>query len=159
LDKKLGEKGIILGDIPDALALTVDLFGFSNFLLLYLDEKEIIYKLMDFFQERIFNYLKYLLEKGAVTIYRICGAEYATPPYISPDDFDVLVKCYDKELVNIIHQYKGFARIHCHGKIKKVLHYIKEMNIDAIDPLEPPPDGDIELVHLILKLKKILSVL
>ena len=37
LDKKLGETGIILGDLSDALLLTVEIFGFSRFLMLYTD--------------------------------------------------------------------------------------------------------------------------
>ena len=145
LDKKLGDTGIILGDIPDALCLTVEIFGFSRFLLMYIDNQKLILRLMDFFQERIYNYLKYLLEKGAVTIYRIVGPEYATPPYLHPEEFDKLVTPYDKKLVKLLHQYKGFARLHSHGKIKNVLKSFIEMEIDATDPIESPPDGDVGL--------------
>jgi len=145
LDRKLGDSGIILGDIPDALCLTVELFGLTKFLKLYMRRKELIFELMDFFQERIYNYLKHLLQSGAVTLYRIVGPEYATPPYLHPRDFDRLVTSYDAELVDLLHRYKGYARLHSHGKVKKVLNSIREMEIDAIDPLEPPPDGDVEL--------------
>jgi len=145
VDDEVGGLGIILGDIPDALCLTVELFGFTRFLMMYMDNRDLIFKLMDFFQERIYNYLEHLLEKGAVTLYRICGPEYATPPYLSPKEFDNLVTPYDKELVNLLHQYNALARLHCHGKIKEVLDKFIEMGIDAIDPIEPPPDGDIKL--------------
>ena len=145
LDKKLGDTGIILGDIPDALCLTVEIFGFTKFLLTYIDNRKLIFRLMDFFQERIYNYLKYLLEKGAATMYRIIGPEYATPPYLHPEEFDKLVTPYDKELVKLLHHYQGFARLHSHGKIKKTLKSFIEMEIDATDPVEPPPDGDVEL--------------
>jgi uroporphyrinogen-III decarboxylase len=100
---------------------------------------------MDFFHERIHNYLEHLLQKGAVTMYRICGPEYATPPYLNPREFDKLVKSYDVNLVNLLHRYRGYARLHSHGKVKRVLPIIKEMEVDAIDPMEPPPDGDVEL--------------
>jgi len=145
LDKKIGDEGILLGDIPDALCLTVELFGLSRFLKLYMQKREVIFDLMEFFHERVFNYLKHLLTHGAVTMYRICGPEYATPPYLHPREFDKLVTSYDSELVDLLHGYGGYARLHSHGKVKHVLPYIKQMNIDAIDPLEPPPDGDIEL--------------
>ena len=145
LDKKLGDAGIILGDIPDALCLTVEIFGFTKFLLMYMDNQKLIFKLMDFFRERLYNYLKYLLEKGAVTMYRICGPEYATPPYLHPEEFDKLVTPYDKELIKLLHRYQGFARLHSHGKIKRALKSFIEMEIDSTDPIEPPPDGDIEL--------------
>jgi len=145
LDKQLGDKGIPMGDIPDALCMTADVLGFSQFLMAYVEENDLIFKLMDFFQERIYNYLKYILEKSCVGLYRIVGPEYATPPYLSPREFDLLIKPYDTELIKLMHTHGGLARIHSHGKIKKVLNSIKEMEIDAIDPLEPPPDGDIEL--------------
>ena len=145
LDKKLGSAGIVLADIPDALCMTVELFGLSKFLNVYIRNKPFVFELMDFFHERIRNYLEHLLRKGAVTMYRICGPEYATPPYLHPREFDKLVKSYDVDLVNLLHKYGGYARLHSHGKVKKVLPAIKEMGVDAIDPLEPPPDGDAEL--------------
>ncbi len=147
LDKRLGETGIIMGDLPDALLLTVELFGFSRFLMLYIDNPSLIFKLLDFFQERILNYAQYLLENGAITLYRICGPEYATPPYLSPDSFDKLVTPYDRKLISLLHKYGARARLHSHGRIKKALPSFSEMGIDATDPLEPPPDGDVTLAE------------
>ena len=145
LDERLNGSGIILGDIPDALCLTVELFGLTKFLKVYMTYRRLIFELMDFFHERISKYLRHILARGAVTIYRIVGPEYASPPYLHPEEFDRLVTSYDVDLVSILHRYGGYARLHSHGKIKKVLDAFKEMKIDAIDPLEPPPDGDIEL--------------
>ena len=62
LDKKLEDSGIIMVDIPDALCLTVELFGFTRFLTTYIDTPKIVFRLMDFFQQRICNFLRFLLE-------------------------------------------------------------------------------------------------
>lgn len=145
LDRQLGDSGIVLVDLSDALLLTVELFGFERFLNFYIDNPGLIFKLMDFFQERIYNFLQYLLGKGVTTLYRICGPEYATPPYLSPGEFEKLVTAYDQRLINLLHRYGGLARLHCHGKIRKVLESFLKMEIDATDPVEPPPGGDIEL--------------
>jgi hypothetical protein len=51
-------------------------------------------------------------------------------------------------MVEMIQKYGGFARIHCHGRIRAVLDYIVEMNPAAIDPVEPPPQGDVELSYV-----------
>lgn len=142
---EIGECGIVTGDIPDAICLTVELFGFYKFLLLYIDNPNLIFRLIDFFQERLYNYLSHLLSNGVTTVYRICGPEYATPPYLSPEDFRKLVAKYDKEIIDLLHKYGGKARLHSHGKVKKVLEIISDIGVDAIDPLEPPPDGDITL--------------
>ncbi|MCX7920115.1 MAG: uroporphyrinogen decarboxylase family protein [bacterium] len=148
LDKKLGDTGIVLGDIPDPLCLTVDLFGFSTFLTFYIDIPQLIFRLLDFFHERIMQYLNYLLESGAVTLYRIYGPEYATPPYLSPADFDKLVMPYVSDMSHLMHRYGAKVRIHSHGKIQQVLSSLAKMNIDAIDPLEPPPDGNAEFAEV-----------
>ncbi|MFB3895642.1 MAG: uroporphyrinogen decarboxylase family protein [bacterium] len=148
LDKKLGDTGIILGDLPDPLCMTVDLFGFSEFLMIYIDTPELIFRLLDFFYERIMKYLEHLLESSAITLYRICGPEYATPPYLSPADFDKLVTPYVTEMIKLLHRYGAKARVHSHGKIKQVLPALAKMELDAIDPLEPPPDGDAELAEV-----------
>jgi len=40
------------------------------------------------------------------------------------------------------------SRIHCHGKINQVLDDILLCRVDALDPCEAPPDGDITLREL-----------
>ena len=145
LDERLGDSGIVMGDIPDALCLTVELFGLSRFIRIYMRNKALIFDLLEFFQERIRNYLRHLLSNGAITLYRIVGPEYATPPFLNPREFDRLVTSYDAELIDLLHSYGGLARLHSHGKVKRVLQSFREMRIDATDPLEPPPDGDVNL--------------
>ena len=51
-------------------------------------------------------------------------------------------------MVDMIQKHGGFARIHCHGRIRAVLDYIIQMNPAAIDPIEPPPQGDVELEYV-----------
>ena len=48
-------------------------------------------------------------------------------------------------MVRTIQQHGGFVRLHCHGRIRKVLDQIVSMGVDAIDPIEPPPQGDVQL--------------
>ena len=52
---------------------------------------------------------------------------------------------YTGPMVRAIQQYGGFVRLHCHGRIRKVLDQIVSMGVDAIDPIEPPPHGDVQL--------------
>jgi len=147
-DKKLKNEGILLVDLPDPLCLVAELFTFSDFLIFSLTEEKMIMKLLDTAFERIYNYLEYLLKNEVISLFRIVGPEYATPPYLSPSYFNKFVVRYDKELISLIHSYRGFARIHCHGKIGEVLDKISLMSPDALDPIEPPPDGDIGLKEL-----------
>lgn len=143
LDAELGDDGIVLGDVSDALSLSVDLFGFSTYLLLFVERSDIVFRLLDFLQARLLTYLEHLLAGGAVTVYRITGPEYATVPYMSPSAFERLVVSYDRAIIDLLHRYGATARLHSHGRIRDALPSFKSMQIDATDPLEPPPDGDV----------------
>ena len=39
-------------------------------------------------------------------------------------------------------------RIHSHGKISKVIEQFAMLDADGLDPIEPPPDGDMELADV-----------
>ena len=51
-------------------------------------------------------------------------------------------------MVRMIQAHGGFARIHSHGRLKDVLDMIAGMEPDALDPIEPPPQGDVELHYV-----------
>jgi hypothetical protein len=45
----------------------------------------------------------------------------------------------------MIQQHGGIVRLHSHGRLRNILPIIAEMGADALDPVEPPPQGDISL--------------
>ncbi|MHC4352769.1 MAG: hypothetical protein ACYS0H_08620, partial [Planctomycetota bacterium] len=45
-------------------------------------------------------------------------------------------------------KHGGFARVHCHGRIGAILDHIVEMGAAAIDPVEPLPQGDVQLAQV-----------
>lgn len=145
IDKALGDKGIISVDIGDPLCTVAELFDFGEFTVRAYTDTTTFLKLLDKVAEERMFFLNDILKKGAGPLFRIVGAEYATPPYMSPDYFHKFVCNYNKKMVNLIHEYGQYARIHCHGRIKKVLPHIIEMEADALDPVEATPSGDIEL--------------
>ena len=51
-------------------------------------------------------------------------------------------------MIDIIHRSGGYARIHSHGCLKAILDDIAAMGADALDPIEPPPQGDVELAYV-----------
>jgi uroporphyrinogen-III decarboxylase len=48
-------------------------------------------------------------------------------------------------MVQAIKDNGGFARVHVHGRIRNILDHAVRMGADALDPIEPPPQGDVEL--------------
>jgi len=148
IDAEVGDRGLVLCDTGDALGWVAPLFEFGEFTILAMTEPDLVREMCDRMHARIMHLLRGTLEAGCGPFYRIWGPEYATPPYLPPSAFKEFVVPYVTEMVDLIHQYGCYARIHSHGNIRHVLDYILETGADAIDPVEPPPDGDIPLAEV-----------
>ncbi len=155
VQKELGDRGILLPSLSDPICEVAELFEMGQFLVYAITETEKIKYFMDAIHERQMVYLGSILKAGvkagvdwSEVLFRICGPEYATPPYLSPEYFEMFVTPYVKKMSDVIHEYGAMMRFHCHGKIAKVLDQIMKTEPDAIDPIEPPPDGDITLAEL-----------
>ena len=51
----------------------------------------------------------------------------------------------DKPTIAAIHDHGGLVWVHCHGGMNPVLELFMEMGVDCLNPIEPPPMGDILL--------------
>jgi hypothetical protein len=51
-------------------------------------------------------------------------------------------------MVDSIQRYGGYARIHSHGRLKDILDDIVALEPAGLDPIEPPPQGDVELGYV-----------
>ncbi len=78
-------------------------------------------------------------------VFRVVGPEYAAPPYMPPALFERYVVPYDTAMNRTIRESYNWPRMHCHGKIRGVLDMIAATEPAALDPCEPPQQGDIEL--------------
>jgi len=151
VDERIGEKGLLHISLPDPLCVVAELFEFGEFTVRAMTETERIERLLDLFWVRIRAYLQAILDAGVTGVFRICGPEYATPPYLPPEKFHAYVVPYVKEMNRMIEKVGGYSRFHCHGKIGNVLDSILETEPHALEPLEPPPDGDISLEELVAR--------
>jgi len=68
-----------------------------------------------------------------------------------PELFAQLVTPYEKRLVDIFHEADLSVILHCHGRVRQVLDQIMACGFDALEPVEPPPQGDITLAELMDK--------
>ena len=145
IKEEVGDKGIIMSMIPDPLCLTAELMEFGEFTIWAMTETDHFARTVAILHERFLQNLKNMLDVQLVDLYWICGPEYATPPYLPPRFFRQFVVPYVKDITQLIHSRGSKVRIHIHGKIKRVLDMILETGVDAIDPCESPPDGDVPL--------------
>jgi len=140
---EIGEEGLVLAGIPDAVQLPACLLSPEVFSLWWMDHPDLMQKLTDLFATRINDWVDRLCKAG-VDGFRICGGEYASVQ-LGPAGFDALVVEQDKELIDIIHRHGGIAYYHNHGPVMRFMTRFREIGMDALDPLEAPPWGDADL--------------
>lgn len=142
---EVGERGIIMASLADPVCTAMELMEFGQATVWALTETDHFERTLEELHRRTMANLESMLKGGVVDLYRICGAEYMTPPYLPPNYFKKYVYPTVKEMTKMIQSYGGKVRVHSHGRIAKVLDIINDMGADAIDPCEGPPDGDISL--------------
>lgn len=147
-EKALGDKGILMVDTEDPLCAVATLFSMDNYTVFALTEQELFHELLEKHARYIHKRTEKVAREFPGRLWRIYGPEFASEPFLPPHLFDQYVVRYDTPMVEMIQRYNGFARLHAHGKIKGILDYMAEMRVDAIDPIEPPPQGDVELGYV-----------
>lgn len=148
ISNEVGDRGIIMDSLADPLWLAADLMEFGEYTVWALAETDHFARVVDEMHERNMENLRRRLDVNVAHLYRICGPEYATPPYLPPTFFDRFVVPYVKEMVDLIENRGAQARFHCHGKTGQVLDMIADTGSTSMDPCEAPPDGDIELADI-----------
>ncbi len=143
--EEVGDHGIIMSSIPDPLCLAAELMDFGEYTIWAMTETDHFSRAIEILHERNMANLTRMLDAQVVDLYRIYGPEYATPPYLPPRFFERFVTPYVKDMTELIHSRGAKVRLHSHGRISQVLDMILATGVDAIDPCEGPPDGDIPL--------------
>ncbi len=145
VEKKLGDRGIVLIDTADPLCLAASLFPMETFTMIAYTEQALFHKLLEKIARWLYPHVRATAAACPGHLWRVVGPEYATEPYLPPVLFRDYVVPYTGPVVQAIQEFGGFARLHCHGRIRSALPYIMSMGVDGLDPIEPPPQGDIEL--------------
>ncbi len=141
----LGDTGIVMIDTPDPLCLAASLFDMAEYTVIALTEQALFLRLLERFAARLWKRTEAVAQALPGRLWRIYGPEYASPPYLPPHLFREYVCRFVRPMIDAIHKTGGFARIHSHGNLRAILDDIAGMGTDALDPIEPPPQGDVEL--------------
>lgn len=147
-EKALGDTGIVMIDMGDPLCRAASLFSMEDYLVVALTERALFRKLLDRFEEILLPLVERTAKALPGRLWRVVGAEYAGAPYLPPELFRDYVTVYDHKIVEAIQRHGGHARIHCHGNLAGVLDLIAETGCTGLDPVEPPPQGDVDLAYV-----------
>ena len=141
----LGDSGIVMIDTSDPICEAAALFDLSVYTVLATTEPIWFRRLLDRFAEVIIPQTEAVAKALPGRLWRIYGPEYASPPYLHPRSFHEFVVGYDEPMVRAIQRQGGFARLHSHGRLRLILDEIAATGCMGLDPIEPPPQGDLEL--------------
>ena len=148
IQAELGERGILMPTVSDPAYEAMALMEFGESMVWAMTETEHFAEVVDEMHKRVMGNLRRMLETTPGDLYRITGPEYMCPPYLPPSYFERFMLPYLSDMVQLIHSHGRKARIHCHGKVARVLDMIRETGCDGLDPCEETPDGDITLEEL-----------
>lgn len=147
-DARVGERGIVMVDAADPLCMAAGLFALDTYILIAYSEPELFHGLLEKLARPVYARTEQTARAFPGHLWRIYGPEYATEPYLPTRLFEEYVVRYTKPLVGIIQAHGGWVRLHSHGRIRNVLPHIVGMGVDALDPIEPPPQGDVDLAYV-----------
>ncbi len=147
-EQELGNAGIVMVDSGDPIAQVASLFSMEDYTVLGLLEPSLFHKLLEKAAARIYPMIEQVSKAFPGRLWRIVGSEYASPPYLPPRLYQEYVVHYTGPMVKAIQKFGGYARIHSHGRLKDILPYIAEMGASGLDPIEPPPQGDVQLIDV-----------
>lgn len=145
IEKTVGERGVVMFSLDHAMYGLQRLIGSTNFALWSVDCRGLLQEAIEIFSRRIREHVLRAFEAGLKPIFAWVGPELCIPPLMSPKDFDDFVMQFDKPLCDLIHERGGYVWVHCHGKMGPVLERFVKMGVDVLNPIEPPPMGDVTL--------------
>ena len=147
-ERRLGDTGIVMIDTPDPLCLAAGLFDMATYTIIAATEPGLFQRLLERFAAALYPKTEAIARALPGRLWRIYGPEYASPPYLRPSLFREYVVRFDTPMVRAIQKSEGFARIHSHGRLRLILDAIASTGCDGLDPIEPPPQGDMALAEV-----------
>lgn len=147
-ERRMGDAGIVLISIMDPLNIASSPFDLGEFTVVAMTEPDLFHRALEKVARNIYWRAEAIAKALPGRLWRITGPEKASPPYLPPRLFEEYVTRYDKPLVELIHKHGGYARVHSHGRLKDILDHIVATGCMGLDPLEPPPQGDVELEYV-----------
>ncbi len=145
--ERLGERGTPVCFVTSPMVMISHLMHFQAFFEWVAVERPLIDRLLDVAYERVAERLQYVLDRGVGPIFRFGGSEQATPPMMSKRMFNQFILKYERPLWQMVRKAGKTVWVHCHGKVNTVIDDFVEGGVQLLDPVEPPPQGDIDIAE------------
>jgi hypothetical protein len=150
-EARVGENGVLLFSIGDAVGHVAGLFDFEDFVLRCAGDDAPIAALLDKAHRQVVHAIRTIGAHVRNACFRLWGPEYCGAPLMNPRRFfPRYVLAYDVEAAREIHATGNFCVVHCHGRLRDLLPMIPEIGADALEPLETLPisTADVTLAEI-----------
>ena len=144
-ENALGDTGIAMVDLADPLCVAARLFSMEDFLVFAATEGPLFHELLSQAARWIYPMVESVSKAIPGRLWRACGSEYASEPYLPASLYAEYWLQYTEPIIRVVQGDGGYVRVHSHGRLKNILPLIRVSAAAGIDPIEPPPLGDVEL--------------
>ncbi|MEX0775870.1 MAG: uroporphyrinogen decarboxylase family protein [Phycisphaeraceae bacterium] len=146
-DVAVGDAGIAQYHLDNPLCALQRIIGPENFALWSFEAQDLMLEAVRVFAGRLQDQVKRALAAGVTGPFGWVGPELCIPPLMPMSAFEKFVFAIDKPTIDLIHEGGARVWVHCHGKMGPVLERFVAMGVDVLNPLEPPPMGDLTLAE------------
>ncbi len=147
-EARLGDAGIVMVDIADPLCHAASLFSVADYTVLALTEPALFHGLLEQAARHVYPVVESVAQSFPGHLWRVVGSEYASEPLLPGRLYREFAARYTRPMVDVIQRHGGYARIHSHGRLRRILPDIASMAPAGLDPVEPPPQGDMALIEV-----------
>ena len=138
-------RGIVRTSVSSPMVCVAGMMPFELFLELCATDLPLIKELTQQCLDRILSVLDVVLARGDIEYLWLGGCEWLTPPMGSPRLYAELVQPAEQQIIARAHAAGALAHVHCHGRVRQSLPLVIARGADFLEPMEPPPDGDITM--------------
>ena len=142
------ERLILSTTISSPFVCVAGMMDYQWFLELCATDMPLMKELTEICRQRVLDCVKALLSGPGIDYVWLGGSEWVTPPMASPRVYDELVQEQERDVISYIHDNSdAVVHVHCHGHVRDALPKVIERGGDYLEPVEPPPDGDITMAE------------
>ncbi|MHB9130703.1 MAG: uroporphyrinogen decarboxylase family protein [Armatimonadota bacterium] len=144
---KVGDSGVPIIYLFHPLGALVRSATMEDVYTWLYDEADLIHRYLAETTAQVVDVLERMLRDGVGPYFVTYAHEMFIPPWMGTELYDAFVMPYDRLIGDVIHRYGGKWRAHCHGRCMDFLERFADCGIDAVEPLEILPTGDVDLAE------------
>ena len=143
--QRMGDRAVPLVGVAHPLGTLVRQATMEEVYIWLFNEETVVHRFLRNTCDQICATIRRLGEAGITGWFGTVAHEMLIPPWMGHKQFDKVVFPYDKAVNDEVHRIAGKMRSHCHGNCMDFLERMCDMGVDATEPLEPPPFGDVDI--------------